>query len=568
MLSAPTIQSSIVLRVLCLLCSCLSLEPGRATLWPTVHVTLTSHKNEELKKALIQKVASGSIAIQRLENIDILQEQWIEENQRLSNLGFNTSHYKLSPEERYVLRKYPEELLSVNVVKGVCFLLGEPNAKAEHAGLYWRRLKSMTEKNILNIARVIQCDPPEKQSIQFLKEKAGIVEPAARSIIEDFSNVAASCTLKEDEFDIERIPRFKIFKCCKGFPSRFSVAYFAAKCAKKISEELKHEELTVKYFFSQFCSYNEEALYDALDNQELFHELAVSFLARSADKIALSEFVDPYGVLVWAKLQINSLMDSFSAGNLDIYAPYFPVAQSSGWGKTKLCMRLCEEYHSVYMCCRRAGLMGEPRRSYIADYFLSLFSVVDFQFFYLAFFEAYLEEMVGSNEDADTFKKTFYLKNMEDGPAIREFWDDVQRKCEYYRSTKDISIADGSGFRTKEKVLSSEESIALDDEAGTAKMVDSAFSKLRDHIGQNKSRFLFVFDEFESMLVHSEGGARDPVKFYNWRRAILYMKFKCFNVVLSTTAKLANFAPPSWNDPSASCSEESTLCTSVFIAKC
>ena len=122
MLSTPTIQPSIVLRVLCLPCSCLSLEPGRATLWPTVHVTLTSHKNEELREALIQKVKSRFIAIKHLENIDILQEQWLEENRRLSNLGFNTSHYKLSFEEGCFLRKYPEELLSVNVVKGVRIL--------------------------------------------------------------------------------------------------------------------------------------------------------------------------------------------------------------------------------------------------------------------------------------------------------------------------------------------------------------------------------------------------------------------------------------------------------------
>ena len=170
---------------------------------------------------MIQKVKLRSIAIKHLENIDILQEQWLEENRRLSNLGFNTSHYKLGFEEGCFLRAHSEELLSVNVVKGVRFLLEEPKARAEHAGLYWSRLKSMTKNAILDIARVIQCDPPEKQSIQFLKEKAGIAESTARSIIEDFSSVAASCILNEDEFDVERTPFFSILQCCVGLPGKF-----------------------------------------------------------------------------------------------------------------------------------------------------------------------------------------------------------------------------------------------------------------------------------------------------------------------------------------------------------
>ena len=67
------------------------------------------------------------------------------------------------------------------------------------------------------------------------------------------------------------------------------------------------------------------------------------------------------------------------------------------------------------------------------------------------------------------------------------------------------------------------------------------------------------------MLMLSRSRVGDPVKFYNWRRAILYMKFKCFNIASSIIAKLAKFTPLSWDDPSLRVVETKALCAPVFL---
>jgi len=115
-------------------------------------------------------------------------------------------------------------------------------------------------------------------------------------------------------------------------------------------------------------------------------------------------------------------------------------------GKTKLCTKLCREYHSVYICCRKYGATGEPKRSYIADYFLSLVSIVDFMYFYCAFFEVYLDRMIRSNSSEDSFREEFYWQNMEDGPDMKEFWDNVRNKCQFYRETSNVSKVTGKGI--------------------------------------------------------------------------------------------------------------------------
>jgi len=506
-----------------------------------------------------------------LENVDVLQKKWLKENQRLKSLGFDMSHYSTNSEEKRLLREHPEELSSVSVAKGVRFLLGEPNAEPKCAGVYWERLSSMSEKDILRIVRVTQCDPPDKEQVQLLKRQASIAEPITRLASNEFPRVVASCTLKEDEFVIEGTSMLEIISCCAGFSSSISTAYFAAKCAKKINDELEHEELAVDYFFFQFCSYNESALCDALETRESFYALATSFTAKSAKGIADIPFVDCYGILEWTKRYIDSLMDSFSRSEPDIYAPYFPLTQSSGWGKTKLCTKLCREYHSVYICCRQFGRLGDPKRSYIATFFLSLVSVADFVYFYNAFFEVYLDLMIQSNKDAESFKEDFYWENMEDGSVMEKFWDDVQEKCTFYRETKKVSRATSKGsgalkHEAEPRESGLKEPGSDDDELRGAKMIRRTFSKLRKYTGQTKCRFLFVFDEFDSILAPSaDNNRREPGQFHNWRRAILLMKFEYFNIVLNTIAKLANFSPPPWKDSSLRVVQGQSLCAPVFL---
>jgi len=104
-----------------------------------------------------------------------------------------------------------------------------------------------------------------------------------------------------------------------------------------------------------------------------------------------------------------------------------------------------------------------------------------------------------------------------------------------------------------------------ENELGPAGMLLDSFAALRWHTRREKCRFLFVFDEFDSIL-YTDGNVREPYRFYNWRRAILHMKCECFNIVLSTTAKLTNFSPPVCKDPSARVIQGQSLCTHFSAA--
>ncbi|CAG8670473.1 8711_t:CDS:2, partial [Paraglomus brasilianum] len=85
----------------------------------------------------------------------------------------------------------------------------------------------------------------------------------------------------------------------------------------------------------------------------------------TAKKAFTDEFVDVNGVMNEFEQHIKYCLDTCNKD--PVYAPYFALIQSSGYGKSRLIAELAQNTYVIYICLHSSDAHGYPLRTSVAD---------------------------------------------------------------------------------------------------------------------------------------------------------------------------------------------------------
>ena len=94
----------------------------------------------------------------------------------------------------------------------------------------------------------------------------------------------------------------------------------------------------------------------------------------TAKKAFTDEFVDVNGVMNEFEQHIKYCLDTCNKD--PVYAPYFALIQSSGYGKSRLIAELAQNTYVIYICLHPSNAHGYPLRTSIADRLMSTLNVM------------------------------------------------------------------------------------------------------------------------------------------------------------------------------------------------
>ncbi|KAL1914172.1 uncharacterized protein VTP21DRAFT_10261 [Calcarisporiella thermophila] len=206
-------------------------------------------------------------------------------------------------------------------------------------------------------------------------------------------------------------------------------------------------------------------------------------------------------------------------------APFVPIVQSSGYGKTRMIAHIAERVYVLYICKRPRYSTGFPSASPLVDWVL--------------------EELVPTSRDLENFAVImlaavevieelamepgkFWKMQIENRSECEKFWYQIKERYMSYLSTTSSRVA---------------AKLAIAD--------NSFISKHKFGEGVGGIQLLCCLDEAHELIDDSKGDSRS-LKFRIWRRGIRSIEWKgLFSVCLSTSGKINNFHPRFELDPSA-----------------
>ncbi len=156
--------------------------------------------------------------------------------------------------------------------------------------------------------------------------------------------------------------------------------------------------------------------------------LLMTFKGESVPKMMQAiEYRDPLGNRSLFVLYIKQCYQEFSLQSRDMpkyYAPYTVLCQSSGYGKTRMVLEMHTEFYLVYICLRKTGSSGQPRRSRCADGIDGLKTRVQFSNFLAALFQT-MREFLRSIQGPNLQISFFAMMQDDDGERTIAFWSRV-----------------------------------------------------------------------------------------------------------------------------------------------
>ncbi|KAL1918799.1 uncharacterized protein VTP21DRAFT_2821 [Calcarisporiella thermophila] len=207
----------------------------------------------------------------------------------------------------------------------------------------------------------------------------------------------------------------------------------------------------------------------------------------------------------------------------DKVAPFIPIVQSSGYGKTRMIAHIASSVFVLYICKRPRYSTGFPPASPLIDWVIGeLVSGADLEHFAVIMLAA-AEEIEALNKEP----REFWKMQIEDRPNCEQFWLRIRKRYENYLSDPSL--------RNAAKVA----------------IADNHFITNKFSNGIGEIRLLCCLDEAHELIDDSMGDSRS-LKFRIWRRGIRSIEWKgLFSVCLSTSGKINNFHPRFELDPSA-----------------
>ncbi|CAF0999921.1 unnamed protein product [Brachionus calyciflorus] len=194
------------------------------------------------------------------------------------------------------------------------------------------------------------------------------------------------------------------------------------------------------------------------------------------------------------KKEILKLINDYTNG-LFYYAPYTMVCQSSGFGKSRACLSLKDEFYIVYCCLRDVSSTGYPKQSALASYLLQ---TNNYQIKFKCYFNFFIDILNEKSNDLSCI----------------DFFE-AYGKQENSKSLRMSNLIN-------EKLLQSNENMSLSEYSGTKPLI-------------------FIFDEASIMLSDS---------YYTMRSVLTDLKTNIFVLFLDTFSNLSLFMPATYRDPS------------------
>jgi hypothetical protein len=134
--------------------------------------------------------------------------------------------------------------------------------------------------------------------------------------------------------------------------------------------------------------------------------------------IPSSKYYDPGQQLKLLAIYVQNHVRNFSVTHH--YSPYGVIAQSSGYGKSKLVYELRHYFPTVYICLRESPT-GSPSRSFIADHIETFKNVHDFVALFYGIFKTLANKEVNIGNQVE-----FGEKLLADQKFAQDFWDRVK----------------------------------------------------------------------------------------------------------------------------------------------
>ncbi|KAL1918051.1 uncharacterized protein VTP21DRAFT_3317 [Calcarisporiella thermophila] len=212
-------------------------------------------------------------------------------------------------------------------------------------------------------------------------------------------------------------------------------------------------------------------------------------------------------------------------------APFIPIVQSSGYGKTRMIAELAREIHVLYICNRAPDSTGFPLASPKVEYIFRLLSLPSDgnSFSQIQPFAMMMIVAVQEIKARGLSPDVFWNMQIYERSVCTEFWEKI--------------IARYKGYKDMESELKP----ILSDEEYLIKLFEKPHN---DH----EITLLCCFDEAHMLIDESKNlESRDRNRMFRlWRRAIRSIKWSgFFSVCLSTNGKIGNFFPMIENDISA-----------------
>ena len=199
-------------------------------------------------------------------------------------------------------------------------------------------------------------------------------------------------------------------------------------------------------------------------------------------------------------------INRYKINSNEYYAPYSAICQSSGFGKTRACFSLRDDFYVVYCCLRpEESNSGYPPRSCIADYFTKI----------------YTNETILENFLIDYFN--LFIENLNKDES-------------FYSQFK-------NGFSNELKALIDE----ISPKNGTKNNNNSkTIEKKSIYIYKQTKPLVFIFDEASSLL----GKESRSSNYFLLRKILTESPENVFTLFLDTFSVLSRFMPVSYQDPS------------------
>ncbi|KAL1919408.1 uncharacterized protein VTP21DRAFT_2101 [Calcarisporiella thermophila] len=304
--------------------------------------------------------------------------------------------------------------------------------------------------------------------------------------------------------------------------------------AIRLLEELKGNEGAKSQIDALKAQLKEEE-----NNKEELEALLVSTntCSRSADyEFAMDEafnmqYQDPNNALEHFKKYLYWCHRKRNQQSVTI-APFIPIVQSSGYGKTRMIAELAREIHVIYICNRARTSSGYPPASPQAEYIFSILGCenaqyIDFTASKVQHFSLIMLAAAQEVRDCGLNPGEFWRMQIYDRTACTNFWEKVLKRYEGYSSTETEELTE-----------------RLSDGAFVLKL----FGNNRD---KEEIKLLCCIDE--AHMLFDEAEYRVPadrnVKFRMWLRAIHSIKWEgFFSVCLSSDSRIGDIFSTFEND--------------------
>ncbi len=396
-----------------------------------------------------------------------------------------------------------------------------------------------------------------------------------KSIVHNFEYVNERFTLAgQPELVLNMDAYLTARECCTSECSpEESVACYVAQYLKRREEAMDIESLYIaalKIPFMRMMQFfiNGDKKGNALSS-------AVKQQMCTFVKVVLDcDLIDPNRSYEILKSYIKAAIKDFhpKKEGFNWYACYLAIVQSSGWGKTRLCLELRKDFYMFYICLRDSSSSGDPPRSQIANLIDKLRTMGEFLLLICAVYQVFLDHIESKSSYLNGGWETFSWYVFENSSTRdHKFWSAVEEKYQdkgFWNQIKSSS----SMVSTTDSAMNIRENTPPADIHKISNHILWIWDKIRDKLNGTKksydnekehegketisllSDFVFVLDEASALLRDTSdpnSATAGKMRFYEWRRAISYLKVPVCFVLIDTSSKISNFAPPTHLDHSS-----------------